>query len=56
MDIAMLHLRNHPAATQIDLGHGAVLELQGSLLQLRGDGPSSSPLRDEAGNLLVFNG
>jgi hypothetical protein len=34
----------------------AHLSFHGSLLQLRGAAPSSSPLRDAAGNLLLFNG
>ena len=34
----------------------AHLSFHGSLLQLRGAAPSSSPLRDATGNLLLFNG
>ena len=41
---------------QVDLGAYATLELQGSLLQLRGTIPSVSPLKDENENLLVLNG
>lgn len=34
----------------------ARLDFHGSLLQLRGAAPSTSPLRDAAGNVLLFNG
>ena len=41
---------------QVDLGANATLELQGSLLQLRGVAQTLTPLKDGAGNLLVLNG
>ena len=41
---------------QVDLGANTILELTGSLLQLRGTMPGVSPLKDEFGNLLVLNG
>lgn len=41
---------------QVDLGADATLELQGSLLQLRGTLPGVSPIKDKHGNLLVLNG
>ena len=42
--------------SQVNLGADATLELQGSLLQLRGTIPGVSPVKDGNGNLLVLNG
>lgn len=41
---------------QVSLGANASLELQGSLLQLRGTMPGVSPVKDMHGNVLVLNG
>ena len=44
------------AVTQVYAGSGASLQMCGSLLQLRGCQASHNPLRDSAGNVLLFNG
>ena len=44
------------AVTQVHAGPGATLQMCGSLLQLRGCQASHTPLKDSAGNVLLFNG
>ena len=40
----------------MQLGPAATLQLQGSILQLRGRKPASNPVKDNLRNILVFNG
>jgi hypothetical protein len=47
--------RAHPAGTVVWVG-AQELHIMGSLLQLRGHTRSTTPLRDDQGSLLVFNG
>lgn len=41
---------------QVVLGPNASLQIQGSLLQLRGISPGVTPVKDSRGNMLVLNG
>ena len=41
---------------QIVLGPGVEVHIQGSLLQLRGTAPGTTPAKDGKGNVLVLNG
>ena len=41
---------------QVVLGPSANLQMQGSLLQLRGISPGVTPVKDSRGNMLVLNG
>lgn len=41
---------------QVVLGPNASLQIQGSLLQLRGISPGVTPVKDSGGNMLVLNG
>lgn len=43
-------------ALQVVLGPTVDMQIQGSLLQLRGITPGVTPLKDNEGNLLVLNG
>ena len=43
-------------ALQVALGPTANLQIQGSLLQLRGSTPGVTPVKDGHGSLLVLNG
>ena len=47
---------SHGGCAQVPLGPGAALELRGSLLQLRGSAVGQTPLVDDRGNVLLFNG
>lgn len=47
-DLVVQEKRDEPTSTKI--------QFVGALLSLRGDSPVSQPLRDTAGNILIYNG